>query len=155
MEEKKSPPADLANKKNLFFSIGLVSSLALGLMAFEWKQYDSKLDLLSGKSTNTFEEMIEVPLTEQLPPPATPLIQQPQIIEVPDEEEIKVELNTTFDVEAARAEEHPPQDGAGVQTGRLRRRLLHRTQAVRRHSPRHVALRRGPYPHLGQPEEAA
>jgi periplasmic protein TonB len=107
MEAKKSPLADLGNKKSLFFSIGLVSSLSLALMAFEWKQYDDKLDLLSGKSTNTFEEMIDVPVTEQLPPPPTPLIQQPQIIEVPDEEEIKVDLNTTFDMEAVHTEAAP------------------------------------------------
>lgn len=103
MEAKKSPKADLMSKKGLFFSIGLSIALALSLMAFEWKQYDDKVDLLSVRSTNTFEEMVEVPLTEQLPPPA-PVVQQPQIIEVPDEEEIKLDLNINFDVEAPRVE---------------------------------------------------
>jgi protein TonB len=42
--------------------------------------------------------MLEVPPTEQPPPPA-PVIQQPQIVEVPDEEEIKEDLNIKFDVE--------------------------------------------------------
>jgi len=103
MEAKKSQYADLTSKKGLFFSIGLALSLALSLMAFEWKQYDDKVDLLSVKSTNTFEEMLDVPLTEQLPPSA-PVVQQPQIIEVPDEEEIKLDLNVNFDVEAPRVE---------------------------------------------------
>ncbi|MBI3220245.1 MAG: energy transducer TonB [Bacteroidetes bacterium] len=103
MEAKKSREADLTSKKGLFFSIGLSVSLALSLMAFEWKQYDDKVDLLSVKSTNTFEEMLDVPLTEQLPPPA-PVVQQPQIVEVPDEEEIKLDLNVNFDVEAPRIE---------------------------------------------------
>jgi len=39
-----------------------------------------------------------VPPTEQ-PPPPPPKIQQPQIIEVPDEEEIEEEIKVEFDVE--------------------------------------------------------
>ena len=104
MEVKKSPVADLGNKKGLYFSIGLVSSLALCLMAFEWKQYDNKVDLLGGKNTNTFEELLEVPLTEQLPPPPAPMIQQPKIVEVSDKEEIKIDLKANFDIEAPRIE---------------------------------------------------
>jgi len=100
MEIKKTQKADLLSKRGLFFSIGLVSSLALMLMAFEWKQQDEKVDLLSVKSTNTFEEMLDVPTTQHLPPLA-PVIQQPQIIEVPDEEKIQENLNISFDNEAA------------------------------------------------------
>jgi periplasmic protein TonB len=103
MELKKSKSADLGDKRGLFFSIGLVITLSCLLMAFEWKSYDTKLDLLSAKSTNTFEEMMEVPTTQQ-PPPAAPIIQQPKIIEVPDEEEIKEELNINLDNEAPRME---------------------------------------------------
>ncbi len=103
MEIKKTQGADLLAKKGLFFSIGLVSSLALALMAFEWRQQDEKLDLFSAKSTNTFEEMLDVPTTQQLPPLA-PVIQQPQIVEVPDEEKIKENLNISFDNEAPTIE---------------------------------------------------
>ena len=98
MEAKKTEKADLTKKSGLFLSIGLLFTLAIAVMAFEWKSYDEQVDLLQGKSTNTFEEMIEVPPTEQPPPPA-PVIQQPQIVEVPDEEEIKEDLNIKFDVE--------------------------------------------------------
>ena len=98
MEAKKTEKADLAKKTALFFSIGLLSTMSLVLVAFEWKSYDEQLDLLKNKSTYTFEEMLEVPPTEQPPPPA-PVIQQPQIVEVPDEEEIKEDLNIKFDVE--------------------------------------------------------
>lgn len=105
MEFKKTKKADLTAKKGLFFSIGLVFALSILLMAFEWKSYDNKLDLIAAKSTNTFEEMLDVPTTQQLPPSA-PVIQQPQIIEVPDEEEIE-ELNINLDNEAPRMEVAP------------------------------------------------
>jgi protein TonB len=98
MEAKKTEKADLVKKTGLFFSMGLLLTMSLVLVAFEWKSYDEQLDLLKNKSTNTFEEMLEVPPTEQPPPPA-PVIQQPQIVEVPDEEEIKEDLNIKFDVE--------------------------------------------------------
>jgi len=98
MEAKKTESADLTKKTSFFFSIGLLVTLALVFTAFEWKQYEENLIDLQGKSTNTFEEMLEVPPTEQPPPPA-PIIQQPQIVEVPDEEEIKEDLNLKFDVE--------------------------------------------------------
>jgi len=100
MEAKKTESADLLKKTSFFFSIGLLVTLAFVFTAFEWKQYEDSLVDLQGKSTNTFEEMLEVPPTEQPPPPA-PIIQQPQIVEVPDEEEIKEDLNLKFDVEVS------------------------------------------------------
>jgi protein TonB len=106
MEAKKTTRADLSNKRGLFFSIGLLTALSISLMAFEWKQHDDTLDLLSSKSTNAFEEMLEVPTTQQLPP-AAPVIQQPKIIEVPDEVEIQQELNISLDNEAPRIEVVP------------------------------------------------
>jgi protein TonB len=98
MEAKKSEKADLTNKTGLFFSIGLTFTLIVAERSFEHRTYEEKLDLLQGARTNVMEEMLEVPPTEQPPPPA-PVIQQPQIVEVPDEQEIKEDLNIKFDVE--------------------------------------------------------
>ncbi len=100
MEAKKTEKANLENKSTFFLSIGLLISMALVVMAFEWKQYDETLSSLVGKNTNTFEEMIEVPPTD-LPPPPPPQIQAPVIIEVPDEKEIEEDLDIKFDVEAS------------------------------------------------------
>jgi protein TonB len=98
MEVKKTEKADLTKKSGLFFSIGLLITMALVLWAFESTQTDdNKVDELA-RSTNTFEEVVEVPPTD-IPPPAAPIIQQPQIIEVPDEEEIKEDLKINLDVE--------------------------------------------------------
>lgn len=98
MEAKKTEKADLTNKTSFFFSIGLLVTMSIVVMAFEWKDREKQdIDLL-GKNTNTFEEMLEIPPTEQ-PPPPPPEVQQPQIIEVPDEEEIEDEIQVKFDVE--------------------------------------------------------
>lgn len=37
MEVKKSPQADIENKKNIFLEIGLMLALGTILFAFEWK----------------------------------------------------------------------------------------------------------------------
>ena len=98
MELKKNPNVDLSKKTGLFLNIGFVVSLLLVIVAFEWKSYD-RGDLLDlGQINDDFEEMTEVPLTQQ-PPPPPPKIKQPEIIEVPDEEEIEEEIEVDLDVE--------------------------------------------------------
>ena len=103
MELKKTPNADLNKKSGLFLNIGLVMSLIIVISAFEWKFYDDG-DLVDlGQVRDDFEEMLEIPPTEQ-PPPPPPKIQQPEIIEVPDEEEIEEEIEVDLDVEITEDE---------------------------------------------------
>ena len=98
MEIKKAPEADLTKKTGLFLNIGLVVSLLLVIFAFEYRSYDEG-DLMDlGQINDDFEEMTEIPPTEQ-PPPPPPKIKQPEIIEVPDEEEIEDEIEVDLDVE--------------------------------------------------------
>lgn len=98
MELKKSKKADLTRQSGLFLNIGLVISLILVLLAFEWKSYtDGALVDLVAVNDN-FEEMTEIPPTEQ-PPPPPPKIQQPEIIEVPDEEEIEEDIKVDLDID--------------------------------------------------------
>ena len=98
MELKKNPKADLTRQFGLFLNIGLVVSLVLTITAFEWKFYDDGSLMNLGQVTDNFEEIVDIPPTEQ-PPPPPPKIQQPQIIEVPDEEEIEEEIEVDLDVE--------------------------------------------------------
>jgi protein TonB len=98
MEPKKTEKADLTNKSWLFFNIGLVITLLVVVMAFEYSVRDRSGDLNLAQNMNLIDEILEVPPTEQ-PPPPPPKIQQPQIIEVPDEEEIKEDIKVEFDVE--------------------------------------------------------
>jgi len=98
MEVKKNPKADLTKKTGLFLNLGLVVSLALVIMAFEWKFYDDGALMDLGQVSDEFEDVMEIPPTEQ-PPPPPPKIQAPKIIEVPDEEEIEEEIEVDLDVE--------------------------------------------------------
>jgi protein TonB len=98
MEPKKSEKADLTNKSWLFFNIGLVITLLIVVSAFEYSGRDNTDAKDLAQNNNIIEEIMEVPPTEQ-PPPPPPKIQQPQIIEVPDEEEIEEEIKVEFDVE--------------------------------------------------------
>jgi periplasmic protein TonB len=98
MEAKKTEKADLTNKSWFFFNIGLLVSLLLAVSAFKYRQYDDTGVKDLNKNNNQIEEIMEVPPTDQ-PPPPPPKIQQPQIVEVPDEEEIEEEIKVEFDVE--------------------------------------------------------
>lgn len=98
MEPKKTEKADLTKKSFLFFNIGLVATLSLCIMAFTYKVYDDTSAKDLDKNQAITEEIMEVPPTDQLPPPP-PKIQQPQIIEVPDEKEIEEEIEINMDTE--------------------------------------------------------
>jgi protein TonB len=110
LEIKKNPNVDLDNKRGLIFSISMVITLTMVLYAFEWKQYEKSIVELTSKQTNVFETMIEVPSTT-IPPPLEIVVQQPQLVAVPDEEEIEQEIKFIFDVEVTeetKVEEYKP-----------------------------------------------
>jgi protein TonB len=98
MEIKKYPEHDLENYHQLFLNIGLIVALTAVIIAFEWRTYDRGAGMDLGVIEDNFEDLLEIPPTEQ-PPPPPPVIQQPEIIEVPDEEEIEEEIEIELDVE--------------------------------------------------------
>ena len=72
MEVKKTPKADLVNKKSTWLLVGYVIVLAFMFIAFEWTERDVKIDTSQAVTDLVFEEEIEIPITEQpeqLPPP--------------------------------------------------------------------------------------
>ena len=97
MESKKTEKADLRKRTGLHFSIGLLVTMAIVVMAFEYKKYDNA-EFVDMSVQTDFEELLEIPPTEQ-PPPPPPKIKQPEIIEVPDEEEIEEEIEVDLDVD--------------------------------------------------------
>lgn len=98
MEAKKTPKADLANKSGMFLNLGLAISIAAVLFAFEYKSYDDGALKDLGTVDDAFEELLDIPITEQPPPPPPPPVEQPVIQEVPDEVEIE-EIEVNFDVD--------------------------------------------------------
>jgi len=94
MEIKKSPKADLENKKAVFMQIGLVVTLSLILIAFEWTTTDVAMNLDLMQDDMVIEEEI-IPITRQeIPPPPPP--PPPAVTDilniVEDDVEIDIEL---------------------------------------------------------------
>ena len=71
MEAKKSPKADLENKKTLFLQIGLVIALVLCLLAFNWTTGQKNDSIFEGMTEQAIEEE-QIPVTEELPPEQAP-----------------------------------------------------------------------------------
>lgn len=67
MEAKKSPEKDLSRLSSLFISFGFMLSLTLVLTAFEWKTAQEPIVTLRGLDAGS-EEILEIPVTEILPP---------------------------------------------------------------------------------------
>jgi periplasmic protein TonB len=86
------------NQQSLFKAIGLCLSLVLVLMAFESRFYESSDNKDLSSKDAVIDKIMDVPVTEQ-PPPPQPMVQQPQIVEVANEEEIVEEIIFTLDIQ--------------------------------------------------------
>ena len=76
MEVKKSPKADLENKKSTWLLVGYVIVLSFMFVAFEWTKRDIKIDTSQAIADIVIEEEM-IPITEQPeqvapPPPVAP-----------------------------------------------------------------------------------
>ena len=74
MELKKSEKADLESKKGVFFQLGLIFAMAIILVAFEWKSYDT-LDISTlgvQQTVNEVEELATITQQNTPPPPPPP-----------------------------------------------------------------------------------
>ena len=76
MEEKKSPKANLENKKLMFIQIGMIISLLIAWAAFEYKSYDKRQldESFKRQAENIEEDLVEITKQEE---------QKPQPVEVP------------------------------------------------------------------------
>ena len=100
MEVKKTPKADLENKKLLFREIGLIIALGVVLLAFEWQSAEKAETVnLSVDAQVIEEEIIPVTQHEQAPPPEAPKIPVlSDIIDIVDDD-IVVTDNLFIDME--------------------------------------------------------
>ena len=113
MELKKSPKADLESKRNIFVQIGLVVSLGLCLLAFEWT---TKVDQASSLGSVTQQEVEDeiIPITRQeevKPPPPPP---PPKVVEVLNIVEDDTEIEDELEIEDTEADDQTVIDVAPV-----------------------------------------
>jgi len=105
MEVKKSPKVDLESKRNVYFMIGLVVSLGIILLAFEWTAKPSKADSLGSINAADVEEEI-IPITREQeikPPPPPP---PPKVIEVLNIVDDKAEIDDDLMIEDTEADDN-------------------------------------------------
>jgi len=80
MDVKKSPKANLENKKMTFVLMGLILALGAFYVAFEWTQREIEVYQVENNMEAAFEqEMIENTIQEDTPPPPPP--PAPDVIE--------------------------------------------------------------------------
>ena len=106
MKPLKTSRADLENKKSIFWEIGLIITLIIVLLAFEWKSSEKiYIDTINRDFVDIQEEM--VPITEQttkpIPPPPIKTAVIIKIVEndmdVKDDIEIDAEVNQETEIE--------------------------------------------------------
>jgi protein TonB len=113
MEIKKSPKADLENKKMMAVLIGLVMALGIMYIAFEWSQNEITVyeEALQGP-VEIDEEMVEVTFREETPPPPPPPQPETVLSDIIDIQDNEAEVETTDfnseDDEDARVEIQAP-----------------------------------------------
>jgi len=97
MELKKSKKADLEEKRNVFFMIGLVIALGVMLVAFEWTTKPSKAESLGTiTSAEVEEEIIPVTREQEIKPPPPP--PPPQVVEVLNIVDDDVEIDDELEI---------------------------------------------------------
>ena len=96
MELKKSKSYDLERNRKLHLAIGLIVSLSLTTVAFEWRTRVEPIEIPTGQEL-TNPVLPPIPATVQEPP--KPKLVQPEIVPVLDDEEVAVDVDIVLDVQ--------------------------------------------------------
>ena len=113
MEVKKSPKADLENKKTTNLLVGAIIILAVLFVGFEWSERDKKVTTDTGIQEVLFEEEI-IPITEQEqpkqapPPPEAPKMEEVLEIMDNDSEVEESTIQVSDDTQAAVEVKYTP-----------------------------------------------
>lgn len=99
MENKKTEKAEVRRLSGMIFNLGLMLSVASVLVAFEWKAYDNFQIKTFDKEDNNWD-ILDIPNTIQDPPSPPPVVQQPEIVQIPDDVIVeKIESIIDFDID--------------------------------------------------------
>ena len=95
METKKTPKANLENKRPTWLLVGYVVVLAFMFVAFEWTR-DVRVDTSGRITENVFEQDMEIPLTRQpevTPPPPPQVTPINDVLTIIDDDDTAEETN--------------------------------------------------------------
>lgn len=95
METKKTPKANLENKRPTWLLVGYVTVLAFMFVAFEWTR-DIRVDTSGRITENVFEQDMEIPLTRQpevTPPPPPQVTPINDVLTIIDDDATAEETN--------------------------------------------------------------
>ncbi len=92
MEIKKSEKANLENKKLLFVEIGLVISLLITFLAFEWTSEETNVGSLEDDTAEVVLEEEIIPITQETPPPPPAAPKMPVLSDQIDIVDDEIEL---------------------------------------------------------------
>lgn len=98
MQVKKTPKADLENKKTIFLEIGLIVSLGIVLLAFEFKSSDTsvQIDQSQIQQAKVEEEIVPITNQEEIKPPEPPKVKTvADVIKVVDD---NIEVADNMDI---------------------------------------------------------
>ncbi len=113
MELKKSPKADLENKRNIFVQIGLVISLGLCLLAFKWTtKAEHAASLGTMEQQKVEDEIIPITRAEEVKPPPPP--PPPKVVEVLNIVDDKTKIDDELQIEDTEADDKTVIDVAPV-----------------------------------------
>ncbi|MEG1649600.1 MAG: energy transducer TonB [Rikenellaceae bacterium] len=97
MELKKSPKADLQNKKGIFSLIGLIISLLIMIGMFSWSQSDLKFEKVDQKEVTIEQDIVEI--TRQEPPKLeAPKVAAPSVTDIIEIVKSDTKLDNTADL---------------------------------------------------------
>ena len=101
MEEKKSPKANLENKKLMFTQIGMIIALLVTWLAFEHKSYDKReIDPSLLRQTEVVEEeMVEITKQEEPKPQPVEVPKQTTQLEIVQDDVETEDININADVQ--------------------------------------------------------
>jgi len=94
----KSERVEKRNKyKHVISSFSFCISILAIIFVFEYKTFDEGSMVQLTSLVGEFEDLVDIPVTQQ-PPPPPPVVQQPIVIEVPDDKEIEEDIEINLDI---------------------------------------------------------
>ena len=97
MQIKKSPKADLNNKKGLFLEIGLILALLLTVAAFAYTQRERNVELIETRMEIVEEEITDITTQDQKPPEPPKKVEMQVLSDVLNVVTNDTKIETEFD----------------------------------------------------------